>query len=267
MHHPLDKVFTPLDNISKHVYFYCKTMETRVNTEGADAKRGRGRPAGRSQKGASTERHLYETALTMFAAQGYEETTLRQIAKQAGVSPGLLYRYFPSKRAVVLALYQNLSAHYADQVESMAEGSWRDRFFYALETSIATLSPHRNVLSGLIPVLLGRSDEGLFAAPTSFARLRVENAFVTAVTNAKDAPKDADSLGWTLYLLHLAVLLWWLLDRTVDQQGTKKLLVLIRKSRMLMGLAVTAPFAPKLLSSFANISRASLLGRNDLLEV
>ena len=52
------------------------------------------------------------TAMQLIAARGYEATTLRDIAKEAGVSVGLLYRYFPSKQAVVIALYDELSSDY-----------------------------------------------------------------------------------------------------------------------------------------------------------
>ena len=72
--------------------------------------RKRGRPPGRTPQGAAAKRHLYATALQRIAARGYEGTTLRDIAEQAGVSVGLLYRYFPSKQAIVIALYDELSA-------------------------------------------------------------------------------------------------------------------------------------------------------------
>ena len=46
--------------------------------------------------------------MRLIAERGYDATTLRDVAERAGVSAGLLYRYFPSKRAVVLALYDEL---------------------------------------------------------------------------------------------------------------------------------------------------------------
>ena len=49
---------------------------------------------------------LYAAALRLIAKRGYEAATLRDIAAEAGVSPALLYRYFPGKHAVVLALYE-----------------------------------------------------------------------------------------------------------------------------------------------------------------
>ena len=77
--------------------------------------RKRGRPAGRTAQAVAARDRLYTTALRLIAARGYEATTLRDIASDANVSVGLLYRYFPSKQAVVLALYDELSADYSRQ--------------------------------------------------------------------------------------------------------------------------------------------------------
>ena len=84
--------------------------------------RKRGRPPGRTPQGAAARDRLYATATQLIAARGYEATTLRDIAKEAGVSVGLLYRYFPSKQAVVIALYDQLSSEYAQQAASIPSG-------------------------------------------------------------------------------------------------------------------------------------------------
>jgi AcrR family transcriptional regulator len=66
---------------------------------------------------------------------GYEMTTLRDVARDAGVSVGLLYRYFPSKRAVIFALYDELSADYVAATSAMPAGRWRHRGIFALASS------------------------------------------------------------------------------------------------------------------------------------
>ncbi|WP_317195397.1 TetR/AcrR family transcriptional regulator [Rufibacter roseolus] len=38
-----------------------------------------------------------DTALELFAEQGFDRTSIRQIAAKAGISLGLLYNYYPSK--------------------------------------------------------------------------------------------------------------------------------------------------------------------------
>src|SRR5262249_33955102 len=151
--------------------------------------RKRGRPPGQSAQGAAARDRLYETAIRMISKRGYEATTLREIARDAHVSVGLLYRYFPSKQAVIVALYEELSRDFSRQAAAMKPGKWRDRFLFALETSLRVLRPHRLTLRALIPVLIGDPDDGVFAEGTAFSRVRVQQVFEDAVAGAADAPK------------------------------------------------------------------------------
>src|SRR6185436_11638027 len=134
-----------------------------VNVFTNNKPRGRGRPPGQTAQGAAARDRLYAIAIRRMAKQGYESTTLRDVAKEAGVSVGLLYRYFPSKRAVIIALYDELSAEYARRALELPRGRWRDRFIFALRTSLQVLEPHRIALRALIPVMVGDPEEGVFA--------------------------------------------------------------------------------------------------------
>jgi len=125
--------------------------------------RKRGRPSGQTPQGAAARERLYAIAMRSIADRGYEATTLRDIARTADVSVGLLYRYFPSKQAIVIALYDELSTDYARQAADMPPGKWRDRFLFAVNTSLDVLEPHRVALRALTPVLVGDPDEGIFA--------------------------------------------------------------------------------------------------------
>jgi len=202
-----------------------------------------GRPPGRSAQGAAARDRLYQTAIRMISERGYEATTLREIAKDAHVSVGLLYRYFPSKRAVIIALYDELSADYARQAQAMPEGKWRDRFIFALQTSLDVLEPHRIALRGLIPVLVGDPEEGVFASGAAFSRLRVQRVFEDAVVGSTDAPTRtlAKAIGRLLYLVHLAVLLWWLLDKSSKQRATTSLVSLFQQVLPSAGMTLRLP--------------------------
>src|SRR6266403_1349096 len=117
--------------------------------QASNQRRGPGRPPGPTHQGAAARLRLYNTAIELIAERGYEATTLRDVATRAGVSVGLLYRYFPSKQAVVLSLYDDLSAKYAARATKMDAGKWRDRFLFALTTSLQVLKPHRSTLAAL----------------------------------------------------------------------------------------------------------------------
>lgn len=205
--------------------------------------RKRGRPAGRTAQGEDARRRLYKTAIALINEQGYDETTMRQVATRAGVSAGLLYRYFPSKRAVVMALYDNLSAQYAIEAADMRAGKWRDRFVRALEESLRVLGPQRATLRALIPVLVGTGEGGLFSPSTRASRDRIQSVFTHVVAGASDAPpvKFGEALGRLLYLLHLAVILWWLLDKTPRQRATTSLVALIKQILPSAAMAIRLP--------------------------
>jgi AcrR family transcriptional regulator len=224
--------------------------------------RKRGRPRGQSAQGAAARDRLYDTAIGMISDRGYEATTMREIAREAGVSVGLLYRYFPSKQAVIIALYDELSAAYACQAASMKPGKWSDRFIFALESSLEVLRPHAVPLRALIPVLIGDPDDGVFAARTAFSRQRVQRVFEAAVAGSVDAPKapSAEALGRLLYLVHLAVLLWWLLDKTKKQRATLALVALTKQLLPSAALTLRLPPIGRFVVAIDELIREGLFG-------
>lgn len=225
--------------------------------------RKRGRPPGQTPQGAAARDRLYATALQLIAARGYDATTLRDIANEAGVSVGLLYRYFPSKQAVVIALYDELSSEYARQAAEMPPGKWRDRFIFALNTSLGVLKPHQVALRALTPVLVGDPDEGIFSTSTAFSRLRVQHVFEEAVVASSDAPKQplAEALGRLLYLIHLTVLLWWLLDKSSHQRATAALIALMQQLLPSAAVTLRVPPVRRFLIAVDGLVRDALFGR------
>jgi AcrR family transcriptional regulator len=240
---------------------FTKKVNSQTETGSRLKKERRGRPAGTTPQGQEMRERLYETAIRLISKHGYESTTLRTVADNAGVSVGLLYKYFPNKRAVVVELYDRLSAEFVSRVAETRSGKWRDRFVFALKTSLDVLGPHRSTLAALIPVLVGDPDEGVFAESAASSRLRVEKIFHAAVTGATDvpAPRVAAALGRLLYLLHLSVILWWLLDRSPKQRATQGLIALLQRILPSAALALRFPPIPSFVISGDALLRDALL--------
>ena len=49
--------------------------------------------------------HILQAALTRFASQGYHQTTIDDVAQDAGVSKGSIYVYFDSKKELFLSTF------------------------------------------------------------------------------------------------------------------------------------------------------------------
>jgi len=110
---------------------------------------------------------------------------------------------------------------------------------------LQVLSPHRSTLAALVPVLIGDANEGLFTPATAFSRQRVHKVFQDAVVGATDAPRPevAAALGRLLYLVHLAIILWWLLDKSPQQWATTSLMSLVRRALPACALTLRLPRA------------------------
>ena len=73
-------------------------------------------PGLRERKKLRTRAQLIEAALELADRQGYESTTVEQIADAVEVSPRTFARYFPTKDSVILSLLDHLSAAVNDEL-------------------------------------------------------------------------------------------------------------------------------------------------------
>jgi AcrR family transcriptional regulator len=84
----------------------------------------------RSQR---TRKRLVKAAMRLFAERGYDATSTSQIAKRAGMSAGLFYRYFKDKRDIFQEIYNDHS--FAGAQAFMAEldpDKWRNEGMRAI---------------------------------------------------------------------------------------------------------------------------------------
>ncbi|HET9381265.1 MAG TPA: TetR/AcrR family transcriptional regulator [Streptomyces sp.] len=66
------------------------------------------RPRRRQARGERRVAQLLEAAASVFCATGYTAASTNAIAREAGVSPGTLYQFFPNKEAIAIELGERL---------------------------------------------------------------------------------------------------------------------------------------------------------------
>ncbi len=87
-------------------------------------------------RGENRREALLDAAAAMFAAKGYDGTSIRDIAGAVGMLPGSLYYHFKSKDELLLAVYRNGVARFEAAIDA-ALGSTAGDPWQAIEAACA----------------------------------------------------------------------------------------------------------------------------------
>lgn len=85
---------------------------------------------------ADNRERLIAAGYTILSTQGYEATTVKEVAHIAGVSPGLFHYYFASKGDLLLAVLHEAGAQYGRMMQELRTVVPADHF---LEAALAAL--------------------------------------------------------------------------------------------------------------------------------
>jgi AcrR family transcriptional regulator len=100
---------------------------------------------GKSRRQAHGRAAILSAAARAFAARGLHGTTIDDIARETGFAPSSLYRYFPSKHDLHLALIDSVAAEmlapFADPL--LPTLKFRERLEWLLRRQLATIEEHR----------------------------------------------------------------------------------------------------------------------------
>jgi AcrR family transcriptional regulator len=176
-----------------------------------------------------TRRRIYQVALELFREKGFEQTTMRDVAAKAGVALGAAYYYFSSKESIVLAFYQEMQEDSHEAIlEAMAgHKKLKDRIRYVLEKRLELLAPNRKFCDALFRHAPDASDPlSPFSTETRAIRERaIEHLRVAVEGGDIKVPADLKThLPYLLWLYQMAVILFWLYDRSPRQQRTRALM-------------------------------------------
>jgi AcrR family transcriptional regulator len=212
-----------------------------------------------SQKGGETRDRIYQAALALFRERGFDAATMRDIAAAAGMSLGAAYHYFPSKDAIVLAYYQQISEETERRVRAALTGvtNLRDRLRVPFHTKLDIVQADRPLLGALLRYT------GHPGHPLSFLgkgtrplRLRNIRLFAHALEGAKVPDDSAVLMPASLWAMEMSILLFFLYDGSPRQRRTRQLVDgavdLYVAALKLTRLAVFSPVRRKVLTLLAD---------------
>lgn len=99
------------------------------------------------------ENQIIEAAVKCFAAAGYHETTMDDIANEIGLSKGSLYRYFANKKQLFLEILGWLSEPWEDEVRTKLEQfdtASEKLHFVVMQAVVVTMQPEMKQLGSVM---------------------------------------------------------------------------------------------------------------------
>ena len=172
----------------------------------------------RERKKAKTHEAIQAAALRLFRSQGYESTTVEQIAEAAEVSPSTFFRYFPTKEDVVIhdALDPLLFASFGEQPAELsiiqALRASMASVFGALTPDQLALEVERQELIMAVPELRARMLDDLATTLGSFAE--------ALAARVGRSPGDLSVRAFAGAVIGAGLAVWLTGSGTVSKDGT-----------------------------------------------
>ena len=180
----------------------------------------------KTAKGEETRQRIFETALGLFRTRGFDATTMRDVAAEAGQSLGAAYHYFPSKDAIVLAYYDSVQDEHARRVSDTlaAGGGLRETLTKVFQSKLDILALDRPLMGALLRYTGDPRHPLSFLGPgTRDLQLRSMALFRDAIGRER-LPDDIRAvLPTLLWAMHMGLLLYFLYDDSPRQRRTRAL--------------------------------------------
>jgi AcrR family transcriptional regulator len=157
-----------------------------------------------------TRHRLLQAATAEFASEGYVGANINRISKRAGFAKGTIYNHFDSKRALMLALIDQIAQSHlesvAEQVDEQDDAVRRlERFF---EAGFAWVTDHSDQAQIMIATLNGPDDEfklHMYQAYQPMFALVGEDIVATGIRRGVFREMDPPAMARLLMTIYLGV--------------------------------------------------------------
>lgn len=179
------------------------------------------------KKSEETRRRIFDSALSLFRNRGFNETTMRDIAREADVALGAAYYYFDSKDAIVMAFYQRTQDELAPLVSDALSHTrgFKQRLGAVIRIKLDYCAPNRRLMAALATHIDPQHPLSPFGERTRDIRDADTRFFQSALQDSDiKVPNDlATHLPCLLWLYQMGLLLFWVYDRSPRQWRTTQL--------------------------------------------
>ena len=179
-------------------------------------------------KSETTKQAITDIALRSFAERGYDATTIRLIASEAGISVGNAYYYFPTKNHMVQELYVRVQTHHRELAVARMHGvtDLAKRLEIVLLAGLESLAPYHDTAPGFLAAAISpASPVNPLSEDSSEARAIVEGLFAELVAGTTTGIPQylKERLPEVLWLAYLGLALFWVYDTSPGQAKSRRL--------------------------------------------
>ncbi|MEU6544449.1 helix-turn-helix domain-containing protein [Streptomyces sp. NPDC046859] len=100
----------------------------------------------KQRRRGNTRQRIQDVALELFAEQGYEKTSLREIAERLDVTKAALYYHFKTKEEIIVSLFEDLTKPIEELIE------WGRRQPHTLDTKQEIVRRYSQTLTDAAPL-------------------------------------------------------------------------------------------------------------------
>ncbi|WP_435217702.1 TetR/AcrR family transcriptional regulator [Streptomyces sp. bgisy034] len=100
----------------------------------------------KQRRRGDTRQRIQDVALELFAEQGYEKTSLREIAERLEVTKAALYYHFKTKEEIIVSLFEDLTKPIEELID------WGRQQPHTLETKQEIVRRYSEALAGASPL-------------------------------------------------------------------------------------------------------------------
>jgi AcrR family transcriptional regulator len=183
----------------------------------------------RTRASGGTRELIVETALRLFLERGYEATTMRAIAAEAGVSVGNAYYYFASKEQLLQAYYDRAQVEHEAVCREVldSERAFAARLSGVLRSWVRVSDPYHAFAVKFFKHAAEPSNPlSPFSAESAPARDSAIALYREVVEGARDRidAELREELPELLWLLWMGIVLFWVHDTSQGCERTYRLI-------------------------------------------
>jgi AcrR family transcriptional regulator len=166
-------------------------------------------------------RQLLEAGARVFTERSYDDASMAEVARAAGISKGLLYHYFPSKRDLFVATLEATAAELREITEPDPSLPLPEQLVTALDAYLAWIEEHADSYSKLMESASGSDDVRSYMAQV---RASTVERMLEAVVRSGDPAAVRTALHGFLWFMDGACL-DWLAHRDLTRHQLRDMLV------------------------------------------